>query len=517
LPITSDRALVENDRVPTNPGECPSNLTIHGGQEEKSYFLSRLTLHVLCVLRGSPVWNLLLLAQIGLFLFACAYAHPVADDLDFASSARQAGLLTAWRQQYVTWNGRYTSNLLALAIPLAKDTGAGGYRMAVALMLAATVPALYALLRALARDEFTRAEVVTAAFALCALYLCEMPSLGEGIYWYTSAVTYHAAAVLACVHGACVVRSGPGRGVAALLLAIALLVAVAGFNEVVTVMMLAVYGGLVAVTAAREGSGRMAFATLLATAAACAVVVIFAPGNVARLAEYPLRHQLRQSLVMTALQTIRFLSAWIASAPLLAASALWLSHAHRLAALVTRSRARVYLPLCLGGLFLVVPLAAFPAYWATGILGQHRTMNTAYFAFLVLWFAGLALWSVSGSRNADAVQIFAFKFRMPLAWLFLMSVVLTHNSYAVASDLVTGRFAAFDHEMHARDRALRECRAAGARATCEVEPIHTVPASFFMLDIAADSSNWVNVAYARYFGLARVRSMPPDGSPHVRY
>ena len=43
-----------------------------------------------------------------------------------------------------------------------------------------------------------------------------------------------------------------------------------------------------------------------------------------------------------------------------------------------------------------------------------------------------------------------------------------------------------------------------------------IPASFFVLDISADSRDWVNVAYARYFGLARVRSMPPDGSPHVR-
>jgi hypothetical protein len=129
--------------------------------------LSRLT-RVLCVLRGSS-WNLVLSAQIGLFLFACAYAHLVADDLDFASSARQSGLLTAWRQQYVTWNGRHTSNLLALAIPLA--SGSRGYRTAVALMLAATLPAIYALLRALARDEFTRAEGVTASLAFCALYL----------------------------------------------------------------------------------------------------------------------------------------------------------------------------------------------------------------------------------------------------------------------------------------------------------------------------------------------------------
>jgi hypothetical protein len=457
---------------------------------------------VLTERRLAAAARLALVAIVGLFVAACLFIHPIADDLDFASFAREAGLSTAWRQHYLTWNGRYASNLLALAIPLSGDTLVG-YRTAVASMLAITVAAVYMLLRALAPGDFTRSEIVTGALALCALYLCQMPSLGEGVYWYTSVVTYHAALVVAVVHLACLAHSRRRRTAPAFLIAIALLVAVAGFNEVIMIIMLAVYGALFVVTASNGSSGRMAFATLSAVTVACAVIVAGSPGNAARLGEYPLRHRLGPSLAMTALQTVRFLAAWISSGPLLIASMLWLSHANRVAPALPQARGRASLVLCVLGLLFVVPLTAFPAYWSTGVLGQHRTMNTAYFAFLVLWFTALALWSGSGGNRAKAVRAVAADLRSPLTLVLLASLALTHNSYAVGADLMSGRFTRFDQKMRQRNLALRRCRESGA-TTCEVDPVDTVPASFFVLDISAETRHWVNVAYARYYGIAQV-------------
>jgi hypothetical protein len=219
---------------------------------------------------------------------------------------------------------------------------------------------------------------------------------------------------------------------------------------------------------------------------------------------------------MTSLQTIRFLGDWLSSGPLLVASALWVASADRARSLVDQKHVRMYLAGCLAGLLLVVPMSAFPAYWATGILGQHRTMNTAYFAFLLLWFAGIGLWSASGSRYAAAVRTLGRELRVPLVVLLLASLALTHNSYALGSDFVSGRFAAFDREMLERERALRDCRDT-SRTTCDIAAIRAIPASFFVLDIAPAARDWVNVAYARYFGLSEVRLRPDDFSSHVRY
>jgi hypothetical protein len=174
-------------------------------------------------------------------------------------------------------------------------------------------------------------------------------------------------------------------------------------------------------------------------------------------------------------------------------------------------RTRQGLMLSAAGLLLVVPISVFPAYWETGILGQHRTVNTACFVFLVLWLVGFSLWTASGSRRAIALNTFAREWRVALVLLLLVSLALTRNTYALGLDFATGRFSDFDRQMTAREAALAACRdGAGAapKADCEVDAITVKPATFFVLDVSSDARDWVNVAYARYFGLAEVRLRP---------
>jgi hypothetical protein len=463
---------------------------------------------------GRSACLLALFAILGLLVAACFFAHPIADDLDFASSARETGVWTAWQQLYLTWNGRYASNLVALATPW-RSGSLGGYRAAIAMLMVANLAALYVFLRAFAEDAFTRSEILSGALIASVLFLSGMPSIGEGVYWFTSAATYQAAVVLALLHFACVVRSRrPGRPWPRIL-AMALLVVVVGFNEVMMVIVLAVYLALCA-WSIDSGRDRGLFGTMLGVVVVCAAILVLSPGNAGRTEAYPARHHLVRSLAMTSLQTARFLGDWVSSGPLLIASALWLTHAGRFARLVDRLQTRVPLLICLAGIVLVVPMCAFPAYWATGILGQHRTVNTAYFAFLVFWFAGLALWSVSGSRGARAAQALGAELRIPLLVLLVVSLALTRNSYGLGADLLAGRLAAFDREMRERDRTLRECRLAGYR-TCDIAAVQTVPTSFFVLDISENPYDWVNVAYARYYELAEVRLTSKHGIDDVRH
>jgi hypothetical protein len=218
---------------------------------------------------------------------------------------------------------------------------------------------------------------------------------------------------------------------------------------------------------------------------------------------------------MSALQTVRFAGDWAASGSLLLATVLfaplaaklWGRHAEH------PQRAVQGLWLSLAGLLLVVPISVFPAYWETGILGQHRTVNVAHFVFLVVWFMAVSLWMTgkSTSTSADALRSFGREWRLPLAVVLLAALALTRNSYALGLDFFEGRFTAFDREMTVRERTLDACRRAST-ATCAIDAIHAKPASFFILDVSADPHDWVNVAYARYFGLAEVRLSPADSS-----
>jgi hypothetical protein len=346
------------------------------------------------------------------------------------------------------------------------------------------------------------------------LYFSQMPSLGESVYWYTSAAVYHAPLIIVLLHLALVVRYtslAPAARAAirnrlSLALAAVLLVAVAGFNEVIMLMMLALYGTLWARSLREQGSLPGVFGGLFALSIVCGLGVLLSPGNGARQGMYSTHHQLGRSLGMTALQTLRFTSAWASSGALLLATLLLvpladgLMHRH----LTGPRHAARYLRLSMTGLLLVVPIAVFPAYWETGILGQHRTVNTAYFAFLILWFIAAAMWLASGTRRANAVKLFGHQVRLPLALLLFAALALTGNGYVVGSDLISGRLAAFDREMTGRDDELDACRERG-QTTCRIEPIHVRPASFYVVDISPDPANWVNVSYARYFRVREVR------------
>ena len=42
-------------------------------------------------------------------------------------------------------------------------------------------------------------------------------------------------------------------------------------------------------------------------------------------------------------------------------------------------------------LLFVIFFSSFLPYWVSGILGQHRTLNVAYFMFIILWFSTITV------------------------------------------------------------------------------------------------------------------------------
>lgn len=440
----------------------------------------------------------------------------MADDFVYASNARN-GFWSAWLQEYVGWNGRYASNVLVLNAPVM--LGLAGYRGAAIVMLVSAVAAVYLFVRALAGDGLTRSEALTCCLTFAALYLSQAPSLGESIYWYTSAATYHVPLILALLHLTLIIRYVRRRHPAigdrlGLAFAAVLLVGAVGSNEVMMLMMLALYAMWFLWSIQEGGTRRILSGGFLLVTIASALAVVLSPGNAVRRSMYPaVAHHLAHSFGMTALQTLRFSSEWVSSGALLLATVLFLPMAEKWSRRRPQNPHRVtqYLWLLAAGLLLVIPIAVFPAYWETSVLGQHRTVNMAYFAFLILWFIAAAMWVMSGSAKSSIVRAFGDELRLPLALLLLAALALTRNSYALGSDFVSGRLAGFDLEMDRRYAALRACQERGDR-TCVIEPIQNKPASFVVLDVSADPSDYVNVAYARYFGLAEVRLIPAGGS-----
>lgn len=448
------------------------------------------------------------------YMAAAVFAHPMADDFDFATNAR-SGIWPAWWRQYQGWNGRYTSNLFGFTSPLALG-GLAAYRAAAMMMIAATAAALFAFIREIA-PSLSRRDALACALGACALFLAQAPSIGEAVYWYTSAVTYQLAVVLMLVHAAAVIRlereTRRGRRVMWWAVALATLVAAIGCNEVALLLLVVAYVIVLAASVVRSQPRRVVPGALLITALSAAAIVLLSPGNAARGAAYPDRHHLLRSSAMTALQTLRFESDWVSSGLLLLATILFIPLADRFCVSAAGTERTGTRWLAVSALVAAVPLSVFPAYWATGILGQHRTLNTAYVVFLIGWFIAVAMWIAAPGGRIAGLRSAARRIRGPAAVLLFIALALTRNSYGLALDVVTGRLTGLDRELSARYAALDACRLGGEQ-TCTLPALHAKPESMFVIDIAPDPKDWVNVAYARYFGVPAVQRAPVSTTTH---
>ena len=442
-----------------------------------------------------------LAAALAPYVAVAAYIHPTADDFGYALDTRAEGYWAAQRHQWVTWNGRFASNLLVLANPMVGGSIAI-YRLAAVAMIAATIAASYLLVRAISRAALDRRESLLCSLALTGVYLAGLPSLGESIYWFTGAVTYQLSSVLVMIQIALFLRAASTAMVA---LAAALLIFVAGMNEVAMVVAVAFYGAYAAWMRQR-GEWRTArlAAVFAAVAAAAGLAVWLSPGNAIRSAQFSTQHQLVRSSAMTAMQTVRFGFEWAAGGPLLIATLLFIPLARRIADAVPewRSITRAQCAALAAAPLAVIPAGIFPPYWATGVLGQHRTVGVAYSAFVILWFVAVIALEARGVWPIAADRIMP-----PLTGALLValagSIAFSGNGYTVIADFATRRLQRFDAAMSERYRAFDRCRADQVEP-CAVAPLSAPPASLYILDVSDDPAHWVNDGYARYFGVAQV-------------
>ena len=443
------------------------------------------------------------------YAWLALFANPGADDLTYALDTRRDGYFVALRDQYFLWNGRYASNFLELANPMVWDSIAL-YKAVAALMIPLTVIASFLFVRTLVGEAWTRGQVATASLGLTALFLSGGPVLGESIYWYTGSATYLLSAIMLILQGALMVgalREERERSAWRVAAGAVLTVVIVGMNEVAMLMVAVFQAALLLVGAVRRRRHTVIVSMLmLSITIACGLIVAFAPGNAVRGAMFPARHQALRSVAMTIVQTVRFAADWSTSGSLLLASLLYIPLGSELVRAAPRVRAlgnKDTVLLLLAGTFGVIPLAVFPAYWASGDLGQHRTVSVAYFLFVPLWFTTLTAALAAGWLPAPDRWLADGRTQIGVFVLLILSLGFTHNAYRVAIDLAYGRPANFDREMSARFSGLRSCGKT-PDLTCVIPPLSVKPESFSLPDISSDPNDWVNAGYASYFGLRRV-------------
>lgn len=414
----------------------------------------------------------------------------MADDWSYAYQGRTRELGPWLMSEYLKWNGRYFSNLFVGKGPMVLGTGALWlYRTVPIVLLGLTLAAM----RSVAVSVVGGGGRAWAIGAVpTALFFHGMPDIADGLYWYTGAVTYQLGNVLLLfLLARCITRKSTGVNVL-------LIVATAGCSEVHMILALLTVVSAAALDRSRREAVGRTIRTGVVVAAVCACVVVFAPGNSVRAALFNGTHDVLHSCWMSLLQTLRFGATWLLDPALLLCSLIYFPLQRQWRA----AHPGRFLPsplLTTVGLGAVIFLCAFPAYWGTGILGQHRTMNVAYCFFLLLWFANISAWDRSLlSKQWPVLPAVPFTAKV-LPLVTGLALLLTGNTGGALRDLLSGRAAHYDHQLAARYALLEQARADGSepRLPVIVDPPLVLP----LYELRADPYDWVNQCYALYFGL----------------
>ncbi|MCC6839888.1 MAG: hypothetical protein IT230_06995 [Flavobacteriales bacterium] len=448
---------------------------------------------------------LLLVASVTSYLWLGGYAHPVADDYCYAAKSRGMGLWEWSFSEWLTWNGRYASNLLMIHGPLTWwSDPLIGYRLMPPLLLGLTFLSMWFLLRRASRRALSTAQELLGALVFLLLYLVLMPDLGEGFYWYTGAVTYQLGSILLLVHLG-LLAHGQGRPLprmAAMLLNLLLAFVITGMNEIHMVLMLCLHTVLTVWQLGKKKPVAPALLFLSASLAG-ALLMYLAPGNAVRASMFADTHRLGYSLGMSLLQAVRFTGTWLLSPALLAFGVLYIPIHKTLRERIPGYVALLQLPPWAAVLlpFLLVGATTFPAYWNTGLLGQHRTVNVACLFFIPLFFLNVAIWLERGVLQPTAAWD-PTRTQLGLAMaLALTALHLTGNGIAVHADLLGGRAGAYDRVMTQRENQLR-ASAANPEAMVLFTPQTQPPRSLPSYEGQYLLREWMMHCQARFFGAA---------------
>jgi len=434
------------------------------------------------------------------YLFISIYSNPAADDFTYAFKGKAPDFVQTLINEYFIWNGRYTSNVLVLINPLAFNSIIC-YKIAPVVIIFLTFLAYLLFVKVLTGSFFSKLDRLIGSLLLTLLFIYQMPIISEGIYWYTGAVTYQLGNICALTYASLIILFFKeqfvfrNKIVHVIFLTLILFLTI-GFNEVIMIALLC-FSCILLLIAFKKRSTQKSFVvyffliTLMGSS-----IVYFAPGNDVRESFFPDNHDFVHSFFYSIAQTGRFFLKWISSVPLWLLTVLYFFWNRNLSKNIKLFSDSFYLSPVYSSflLFFVIFIAAFPAYWSTGILGQHRTINVAYYLFVILWFINLTVWFNYYEGKLKNIKELNRKIRTVSLIVILITFLFTKNGYVTYIDIFSGKAKSFDKQMKDRYSLIKS-----SNDTIWFKPIIDAPKSIFLYEITNNPNHWLNKCYAVYF------------------
>ena len=436
------------------------------------------------------------------YFYLSFFCHPIADDLIYAYKGNVIPLTERLLQEYTNWSGRYASILFVLNNPF--NNSLLLYQIIPVILILLIVTGCYNLFNSLfLGHNIKRIQIIIISLLISLTFIGQLPIISEGIYWYTGAMTYILPVFPTLVYFNLIYKYLNQKWyINKYVHCFGILVVqffIMGFNEVHMLLMILFQFVLAIIETNKNNKGIGLY--LLLGGLIFSSIMVFSPGNLGRSSQFYNNHDIITSGLSSFFQTIRFSTNWISSAPVLLLSILYIPFHFKLAKTAPLFQNSFYLKPHISLLLLLstIYIASFAPYWSTGILGQHRTMNTAWFFFLILWFVNLSVWC-NYFKSSLANFTIPANFQNILFGLIWLTLTFTNNGYGAAEDIFKGKAKRFDQLMSERYVTMEKARNSPGQ-NIYLSTIDDRPNTLFVLDISNNPNHWINTAYPMFFGI----------------
>lgn len=434
------------------------------------------------------------------YCYLSFFSQPIAEDFGFASYFQQSNFFELLENSYYKMNGRYIANILMYLNPISFNNYLG-YKLVPFLMIVLMMIGSILMMKEIFYF-LPKMKKLIMAMMLCLLYFQNMPIISEGLYWYTAAVIYQGGIICSVFYITLFIKLIRNKNKNTLIgktILTGLLFITCGFNEVLTLLIcfsLLIATIIVFLNKNDERKGvllQFIFSIIFAS------LMVFSPGNIVREAMYQNNNNIPHSVFFSLLQIIRFSFFWIFSLALISASIIYLSIHQQWKERSGWLKNSFYLNkwISLIMLFTIIFICVFPAYWATGILGQHRTLNVAYFFFLMMWFINLSVWfnAVSWIKKVSLPK----KLIKGVSLLFILGILFMGNGYNALEDIFSGTAQEFNTQLNKRHEILLSATKTNPQKIILLSTVK--PKTLFIIEISKDPKFWTNQGYNTFFRL----------------
>lgn len=425
------------------------------------------------------------------------FNHPsVADDYCFAYMTRDYGFWEGQRLYYEGWSGRYISNMLFHATPLA--FGHFGFvKIMPVLMIGLLFHSFYLMIGEFIPTNRGNKLVLTAAFM--SLYIAETASIIDNFFWYTSvfifpiSVSYWMYLVAVLIRYYAPQYRSLHNGIA--LLCATLVFFIVGSNEVVMLMILA-FLGLVWLYLLLFEKRFDKFITMLGIVAVlCAYfLVIKAPGNQVRMQGGALSGNIVLALTKAIKSTLKDGFHWVVYSPLIPMTILLSAWYQKFVPSTKSGLFKTNLLYVMASLGILLVLMFFAIHYGNPDGVPNRVKNAIYIFFLVGWFY-LILCGLNQYPQLLSLPLHKILFVLVFTAASIFSWSRSTNLRIMYADILSGNAKGYDEEMTLRYKQIQESKS----DTIYVAPLKHTPKTLYFDEIKSNQDHLWNKCYATYF------------------